>query len=55
VLGNLIERIFLGRVTDFVLWHWREHAWPIFNLADAFPAVSVGIFLVRALRRTRTS
>jgi signal peptidase II len=34
-LGNLIDRLRDGAVTDFVRWRWNEHAWPIFNVADA--------------------
>src|SRR5688500_18656144 len=30
-LGNLIDRLRDGAVTDFVRWHWHERAWPIFN------------------------
>ena len=43
-LGNLIDRIRFGTVTDFVLWHWHEHTWPVFNVADM--AVSIGAFLL---------
>ena len=34
-LGNLIDRLRMGSVTDFVRWHVHEHLWPIFNVADA--------------------
>ena len=34
-LGNLIDRVRDGAVTDFVRWHVHEHMWPIFNVADA--------------------
>jgi hypothetical protein len=29
-----------GRVTDFIVWHWKAHEWPTFNVADI--AVSCG-------------
>jgi signal peptidase II len=35
VLGNLLDRIFLGRVTDFIVWRIGDHRWPTFNIADA--------------------
>jgi signal peptidase II len=35
-LGNVIDRVTDSRgVTDFVVWHWYEHKWPTFNVADA--------------------
>jgi len=41
-VGNLIDRIRLGYVIDFVSLHWRDlFRWPAFNVADA--ALTVGI------------
>jgi signal peptidase II len=40
-LGNLIDRVRLGYVIDFVHVHWQEHYFPAFNLADA--AISIGV------------
>jgi signal peptidase II len=34
-VGNLIDRVRLGHVVDFVHVYWREHAWPDFNVADS--------------------
>jgi signal peptidase II len=34
-LGNVIDRILYGRVTDFVVWRIGTHEWPTFNIADA--------------------
>ena len=39
-IGNLIDRLALGGVTDFV----DVGRWPIFNIADA--SITVGIFLL---------
>lgn len=39
-LGNLIDRVRLGVVVDFVYLHAGSFQWPAFNLADA--AISVG-------------
>jgi signal peptidase II len=50
-LGNLIDRIRLGKVTDFVLWRYYEHEWPIFNLADAALCVGAVLLLLNSLRR----
>ncbi len=34
-IGNVIDRFQHGHVIDFIQWHWRDHYWPAFNLADA--------------------
>ncbi len=43
-LGNLIDRINYGYVIDFLLFHWNEHYFPAFNLADS--AITCGAFLL---------
>lgn len=43
-LGNVIDRLIYGKVTDFVLWHAGEHRWPQFNVADA--ALVAGIIIL---------
>ena len=39
-LGNVIDRALLGYVVDFLYFHYRDFAWPAFNVADS--AISVG-------------
>lgn len=43
-VGNLIDRIRLGYVIDFVDVFWKSYHWPAFNLADS--AISVGVVLL---------
>ncbi len=43
-LGNLIDRIAYGHVVDFLHFHWNEHYFPAFNIADS--AISCGAFLL---------
>jgi len=43
-LGNLIDRIAYGYVVDFLSFHWDEHYFPAFNLADS--AITCGAFLL---------
>lgn len=43
-IGNLIDRIAFGRVTDFIVWKVGQHEWPAFNVADA--ALVVGVALM---------
>ncbi len=39
-LGNVIDRVVLGYVVDFLYFHYRGFAWPAFNIADS--AIFVG-------------
>jgi len=43
-IGNLIDRVRLGFVVDFVHLYWRQHQWPDFNVADS--AITVGVTLL---------
>jgi signal peptidase II len=43
-VGNLIDRVRLGYVVDFIHVYWRQHAWPDFNVADS--AITVGVVLL---------
>ena len=45
-VGNLIDRIYYGVVTDFVLWHYKSHEWPVFNVADIVLVVGVGLMFI---------
>lgn len=43
-LGNVIDRVILGYVVDFLYFHYRSFAWPAFNIADS--AISIGAALL---------
>ncbi len=43
-LGNLVDRVRLGRVTDFIEVYHEQWSWPAFNVADS--AISVGAVLL---------
>lgn len=65
-LGNVIDRIFLGHVVDFLDFHYRadsclplfatirntvtECHWPAFNLADSAISIGVALLIVDSLR-----
>lgn len=54
-LGNLIDRLRLGYVIDFVHWHLGETMdWPIFNVADAAISIGVVLLLAESLRSHRS-
>ncbi|MEH6445663.1 MAG: signal peptidase II [Oceanospirillaceae bacterium] len=43
-LGNLYDRIMLGKVVDFLSFHFGSYSFPTFNVADI--AISCGAFLL---------
>lgn len=43
-LGNLIDRLRAGVVTDFIQVYYRDWSWPAFNIADS--AISVGAVML---------
>ncbi len=48
--GNLIDRIQLGEVIDFIhIRLWGGYSWPDFNLADSFIVVGVAILILELL------
>ncbi|PKO65317.1 MAG: signal peptidase II [Betaproteobacteria bacterium HGW-Betaproteobacteria-16] len=47
--GNLIDRIQIGGVVDFLDFHWRGMHWPAFNLADVFIFCAVLIWGLSSL------
>jgi signal peptidase II len=49
-LGNVIDRVAYGRVTDFIVWHVKEHEWPAFNVADAALCVGVALMVIDMVR-----
>jgi signal peptidase II len=54
-LGNVVDRIFLGQVVDFLLLYHRGWHWPAFNVADAAITVGAALLIVDELRRVRSS
>ena len=44
ISGNLIDRVRLGRVIDFILVYYKDHQWPVFNIADT--AITIGAALM---------
>jgi signal peptidase II len=48
-LGNVLDRIRLGAVFDFLDFHIGQYHWPAFNMADSFICVGAGIVIVYSL------
>ena len=48
-LGNIVDRLRLGAVADFVDLHAGGYHWPAFNVADAAITVGVAVMLIDGL------
>ncbi len=46
-LGNLADRIYMGRVVDFILMHIKcKYIWPAYNVADVALVFGVGFLII---------
>lgn len=54
-LGNLIDRVRLGHVIDFIWAHWGEHYFPAFNVADSAITIGAALLLFDAWRESRAA
>jgi len=52
-LGNVYDRVTLGRVVDFIQLHAAGYYWPAFNVADSAISVGVVLLLLESLGRSR--
>ena len=52
-LGNLWDRLTLGRVVDFLLFHWERWYYPAFNVADSAITVGAALLIFDSFRRRR--
>jgi signal peptidase II len=43
-IGNVIDRVRLGAVVDFLDFYIGSYHWPAFNVADS--AICIGVFLI---------
>ena len=53
--GNLMDRIWMGQVIDFLDFHWYDHHWPAFNVADSAICGGIGLILLTMVMGTRRS
>ncbi|QEM67076.1 signal peptidase II [Geobacter sp. FeAm09] len=49
-VGNLVDRVRLGEVIDFLDVYWKAHHWPAFNVADSLICVGVALLALDMLR-----
>ena len=51
ILGNLADRIFRGRVIDFIDFHIHESFhWPAFNVADSSITIGIALLLLDTVK-----
>ena len=52
-IGNLIDRVRLGEVIDFLDVYWKSYHWPAFNVADSLICVGVALVALDMLQEER--
>jgi signal peptidase II len=52
--GNLIDRVRLGQVVDFLDFHIGRYHWPAFNVADSLICIGAGFLLWYIFREEKT-
>ncbi len=52
-LGNLIDRLASGAVTDFIDVYVSHHHWPAFNVADSAITLGIALMVVDSFRAHR--
>ena len=54
-LGNLIDRVRLGEVVDFIDIYWGRYHWPAFNVADSLVCVGTALLVWVIIRDEKTA
>ena len=54
ILGNLVDRFYLGYVIDMLDFHWGPHHFPCFNIADTFISVAAGLLILLSFTQKDT-
>jgi signal peptidase II len=54
-LGNLVDRVAIGRVVDFIEVHAAGYYFPAFNAADSAITIGAAILIWDGLRRSSTA
>jgi signal peptidase II len=54
-LGNLIDRVRLGEVVDFIDVYWGRYHWPAFNVADSLVCVGAAVMVWVIIRDEKTA
>ena len=57
-MGNILDRLRQGAVTDFLDFYWKDWHWPTFNMADVAIFTGAMTLLAASLplrRKTETT
>ena len=55
-IGNLIDRLYLGYVIDFLDFHWGwKYHFSVFNVADSAICIGVGLLMLDLFKQNRAS
>ncbi len=52
-IGNVIDRVWLGYVVDFILVYYKQWEYPAFNIADSAIFIGVVMIIIDAIREYR--
>jgi signal peptidase II len=56
IVGNMLDRVRLGEVVDFIDLHWRDlYSWPTFNLADSAICIGAVLLALEMMREERAA
>ena len=50
IIGNLIDRVRVGYVIDFLFFYVGQYHWPAFNVADSAICIGVGLYIILSWR-----
>ncbi len=53
-LGNIVDRVRIGKVVDFLDFYLGQYHWPAFNVADSAICIGVLILLLRSGEKKAT-
>ena len=54
-IGNLIDRIRLGEVVDFLDFYLGSYHWPAFNVADSCITIGIGLLILHTMASRKTA
>ena len=55
IIGNVIDRVRLGSVVDFLYFYVGRYHWPAFNVADSSICIGVGLYVILTWRADATA
>jgi len=53
-VSNIVDRFWYNSVVDFIDFHVNDYFWPVFNVADAFIVLGVGIVVIKNLLKAQS-